>query len=107
MEQSQGDDLARPEVGLGVFGDGTQLLIDLIKQRGDKLHGGSHAALLVWEGCHATSMEEGYDSCKPKNLTILVCKDLYILYSLQETNTIGYQAAMYKQYLQACYAARV
>src|SRR4030095_229325 len=83
MEQSQGDDLARPEVGLGVFGDGTQLLIDLIKQRGDKLHGGSHAALLVWEGCHATSMEEAYDSCKPKKLTILVCKDLYILYSFK------------------------
>jgi hypothetical protein len=65
-----------------MFGDSAQLLIDFIEQRGDKLHGGSHAALLVWEGCHATSMEEAYDSCKPKKLTLLVCKDLYILDSL-------------------------
>ena len=47
----QGDDLAGPEVGLGVFGDGAQLVIDLSEQGGDKVHGG-HTALLSWEGCH-------------------------------------------------------
>src|SRR5262245_21014371 len=31
MEQPQGDDLAGPEVGLGMFGDGAQLLIDFIE----------------------------------------------------------------------------
>src|SRR5262245_59858655 len=52
MQQSQGDDLAGPEMGLGVFGDGAQLLIDFIEQRGDKLHG-HHTALLSTQGCHA------------------------------------------------------
>src|SRR5262244_1602855 len=65
MQQSQGDHLTGPEMGLGVFGDGAQLLINLIEQGGDKLHG-RHAALLLWERCHATSMEEAYDCCKPK-----------------------------------------
>ena len=51
MEQPQGDDFTGPEVGLGVFGDGTQLLIDLVEHGGDKLHGG-HTALLSWERCH-------------------------------------------------------
>ena len=46
MQQPQGDHLAGPEVGLGVFGDGVQLLIDLREQRGDKLHG-HHTALLA------------------------------------------------------------
>ena len=45
MQQPQGDDLIGPEVGLGVFGDGAQLLIDFIEQGGDKLHG-HHTALL-------------------------------------------------------------
>src|SRR4029450_8030185 len=58
MQQSQGDHLTGPEAGIRMFGDGTQLLIDLIEQGGHKLHGGGHAALLSWEGCHATSMEE-------------------------------------------------
>jgi len=40
-----------PEVGLGVFGDGAHLLIDLVEQRRDKIHRG-HAALLSWEGCY-------------------------------------------------------
>jgi hypothetical protein len=48
MEQPQGDDLAGPELGLGMFGDGAQLLIDPVEQRRDKLHG-NHAALLSWE----------------------------------------------------------
>ena len=51
MQQSQGDDLTGPEVRLGVFGDGVQLLIDLVEQGSDKLHG-AHTALLSWEGCH-------------------------------------------------------
>ena len=41
-----------PEVGLGVFGDGAHLLIDLVEQRRDKIHRG-HAALLSGEECHA------------------------------------------------------
>ena len=48
MQQPQGDDLTGPEVGLGVFGDRAQLLIDLVEQRRDKLHRG-HTALLFWE----------------------------------------------------------
>jgi hypothetical protein len=35
-----------------MFGNGVQLFIDLIKQRGDKLHSG-HTALLSGERCHA------------------------------------------------------
>src|SRR6516162_7038769 len=69
MQQSQSNDLAGPEVGFGVFGDGTQLLIDLAEQRRDKLHG-DHAALLSWERCHVHSMKEAYDDCKPKNLVV-------------------------------------
>jgi len=52
MQQSQGDHLTGPEVGLGVFGDSAYLLIDLVEQRRDKIHCG-HAALLSGEGCHA------------------------------------------------------
>src|SRR6266566_1688146 len=81
VEQPQGDHLTGPEVRLRMFGDGVQLLIDLIEQCGDKLHGG-HAVLLSGEGCHATSMEEAYDYCKPKKLVLLVYKVLYILYGL-------------------------
>src|SRR5262249_14757348 len=43
--------LTGPEVRLGVFGDGAQLLIDLVEQGSDQLHG-AHTALLSWEGCH-------------------------------------------------------
>src|SRR5215469_5837180 len=53
MQEPQGDDLAGPEVGLGVFGDGAQLLIDFIEQGGDKLHS-HHTALLSSQGCHAS-----------------------------------------------------
>src|SRR5262249_41353902 len=38
MQQPQGDHLTGPEVGLGVFGDRAQLLIDLREQRRDKIH---------------------------------------------------------------------
>src|SRR5215475_15061553 len=40
FNQPQGDHLTGPKVGLRVFGDGAQLLIDLREQRGDKLLGG-------------------------------------------------------------------
>src|SRR5215471_11607641 len=36
------------------------------------------------------SVEESSDDCKPKKLVPLVCKVLYMLYDLSETNTIGY-----------------
>src|SRR2546427_3297068 len=48
VEQPQGDHLTGPEVRLRMFGDGAQLLIDLVEQRRDKLHRG-HTALLLWE----------------------------------------------------------
>src|SRR5215831_2947416 len=67
MQEPQGDHLTGPEVRFGMFGDGTQLLIDLAEQRRDQLHG-DHATLLSWERCHVHSMEEAYDDCKPKNL---------------------------------------
>jgi len=39
VEQPQRDYFTGPEVGLRVFGDGAQLLIDLIEQCGDQLTG--------------------------------------------------------------------
>ena len=48
----QGAHLAGPEVGFGMFGHGAHLLIDLIEQRGDKLHG-DHTTRLSWPGCYA------------------------------------------------------
>src|SRR5215470_8477505 len=53
FNESQGHHLTGPEVRLGVFGDGTQLLIDFKEQGGDKLHG-PHTALLSSQGCHAS-----------------------------------------------------
>src|SRR5713101_9830772 len=44
--------LTGPEVGLGVFGQGAHLLIDLVEQCCDKIHRG-HTALLSGERCHA------------------------------------------------------
>src|SRR5262249_55782480 len=58
MQQPQGDHLTGPEVGLGVFGDRAQLLIDLIEQRRDKIHG-DHGLLRSSPGCTlSTSVEE-------------------------------------------------
>src|SRR6266705_4109398 len=51
FNQPQGDHLTGPEAGLGMFGDGAQLLVDLVEQRRDKIYRG-HAALLSGEGCH-------------------------------------------------------
>src|SRR5215467_6044366 len=67
FNQPHGDDLAGPEVGLGVFGNGAQLLIDLVEQCRDKLNG-DHTTLLSWQGCTPPSVEESLDDCKPKNL---------------------------------------
>ena len=67
MQQPQGDHLTGPEVGLGMFGDGAHLLIDLIEQRCDQLHRG-HAALLSGERCPQASVEELSADCKPKNM---------------------------------------
>ena len=45
FNQPQGDHFTGPEVGLGMFGQGVQLLIDVVEQSGDQIPGG-HAALL-------------------------------------------------------------
>src|SRR5499433_814332 len=61
MQQPQGDDLTGPEVGVGVFGNGAQLLIDLVEQCRDKLDG-NHGLLRAWQGVTlSTSMEEVHD----------------------------------------------
>src|SRR5262249_29452517 len=61
FNQSQGHHLTGPEVGLGMFGDRAQLLINLIEQRRDKL-GGNHGLLRAWQGVTlSTSMEEVHD----------------------------------------------
>src|SRR2546426_8879901 len=44
FNQPHGAHLTGPEVGLGMFGDGAHLLIDLREQRRDKIHG-DHALL--------------------------------------------------------------
>src|SRR5215467_306586 len=61
FNQPQGDHFAGPEVGLGMFGDRAQLLINLIEQRRDKLSG-NHGLLRAWQGVTLlTSMEEVHD----------------------------------------------
>src|SRR5215467_6278031 len=60
MQQAQGAHLTGPEVGLGMFGDSAQLLIDLKEQRRDKLHC-DHRLLHSSLGCTlSTSVEEVY-----------------------------------------------
>ena len=81
MQQPQGDDLTGPEVGLGVFGDGAQLLIDLVEQRRDKLHG-DHTALLSWEGCHRDQRGGVVGRLQVQKRVLLVCTVLYSLYGL-------------------------
>src|SRR3989454_11433499 len=67
MQEPQGHHFTGPEVCIGMFGEVMQVVIDLIEQGGDKLHGG-HTALLSWEGCPHTSVEELSDYCKSKHL---------------------------------------
>ena len=58
MQQPQRDHFTGSEVGFGVFGDGAQLLIDLVEQRRDKIHCG-HGLLRSSSGCTlSTSLEE-------------------------------------------------
>src|SRR6266516_4149546 len=58
MQQPQGDHLTGPQVGLGMFGDSAQLLIDFIGQRRDKIHC-DHGLLRSSPGCTlSTSLEE-------------------------------------------------
>src|SRR6266446_942121 len=58
MQEPQSDHLTGPEVGLGMFGDSAQLLIDLIEQRRDKIHC-DHGLLRSSQGCTlSTSLEE-------------------------------------------------
>src|SRR5262249_25583861 len=61
MQQPQGDHLTGPEVRLRMFGNGAQLLIDLVEQCSDKLDG-DHGLLRAWQGVTlSTSMEEVHD----------------------------------------------
>src|SRR6267142_3755316 len=65
MEEPQGDHLTGPEVGLGMFGDGGEMVIDLAKEGRDKLDGGGHRLLRSWQGdVLSTSVEEvhGHDN---------------------------------------------
>src|SRR5215831_5801652 len=91
MQEPERHHLTGPEVRLGVFGDGAQLLIDLIEQGSDKLRG-AHTALLSWEGCHREQRGGVVDRLQGQKRELLVCTALYPLYSWQKTNTIGYYA---------------
>jgi hypothetical protein len=58
MQEPQSDYLTGPEVGLGMFRDSAQLLIDLREHRCDQIHCG-HGLLCSWPGCTlSTSVEE-------------------------------------------------
>jgi hypothetical protein len=81
MQQPQGDDLAGPEMSLGVFGDGAQLLIDFIEQGGDKLDG-PHTALLSSQGCHASQRGRVVGGLQAQKLTSLVFIVLRMLNSM-------------------------
>src|SRR5262252_601304 len=60
MQQPQCDHFTGPEVGLGMCGDGAQLLIDLVEQCRDKIEG-DHGLLRAWQGVMlSTSVEEGH-----------------------------------------------
>src|SRR6266853_338623 len=61
MQQPQGDDLAGPEVGLRMFGDGWEMVIDLAEEGRDKIEGG-HSVLRSWQGgTLSRRLEEVYD----------------------------------------------
>src|SRR5499427_4492045 len=73
MQQPQGDHLTGPEVRLRMFGNGVQLLIDLIEQRGDKLDG-DHGLLRAWQGITlSTSMEEVHDQYNKASKYYCIC----------------------------------
>src|SRR5262249_30410799 len=85
MQEPERHHLTGPEVRLGVFGDGAQLLIDLVEQSSDKLHG-AHTALLSWEGCHREQRGRVVERLQVQKRALLVCTVLYSLYSWQGTN---------------------
>src|SRR5262249_56576677 len=89
MQQHQGDDLAGPEMGLGVFGDGPYLVVDLVEQCRDTLHR-DHAALLSGDGCHPDPRGGVVGRLQAQKDVLLVFIALYSLSSLEQTNTIGY-----------------
>src|SRR5215813_6732543 len=65
FNQPQGHHLTGLEMGLGVCGDGAQLVIDLIEQRRDTLDGGGHRFLRSSQCCTlSTSLEEVPDHDK-------------------------------------------
>src|SRR4030095_544465 len=73
MQQPQGDHLTGPEVRLRMFGNGAQLLIDLIEQRGDQLDG-DHGLLRAWQGITlSTSMEEVHDQYNKTSKYYRIC----------------------------------
>src|SRR5262245_57497786 len=80
MQEPERHHLTGPEVSLGVFGDGAQLLIDLVEQGSDKLHG-AHTALLSWEGCHREQRGGVVERLQVQKRELLVCTVLYTLYS--------------------------
>ena len=81
MQQPQGDHFTGPEVGLGMCGDGAYLLIDLIEQRRDKLHG-HHTVLLAGERCHPDQRGGVVGRLQAQKYVLLVFTVLYSLSSL-------------------------
>ncbi len=73
--------ITRPEVGLGMFGDGAQLLIDLVEQGRDKVYG-AHADLLSGEGCHPNQRGGVVGRLQAQKCALLVLTDPYLLRSL-------------------------
>src|SRR6266446_3894764 len=83
MEEPQGDDLAGPEVGLRMFGNGGELVINLTEEGRDKIVGG-HSVLRSWQGCLLSRrLEEVYDH--DNEASKYSC-----IYWFFKTNTIGY-----------------
>src|SRR5262249_15951378 len=76
FNQPHGDHFTGPEVGLGMFGDGAQLLIDLVEQWRDKLHR-DHAALLSGAGWHPDQRGGVVGRLQAQKCVLLVCIVLY------------------------------
>jgi hypothetical protein len=81
MQQSQGHDLTRPEVGLRMFGDGAHLRVYLVEQGRDKVYG-AHADLLSGEGCHPNQRGGVVGQLQAQKCVLLVLTDPYLLRSL-------------------------
>src|SRR5439155_16012528 len=76
FNQPQGDYLTGPEMGLGMFGDSAQLLIDLREQRRDKIHC-DHAALLAGERCHPDQRGRDVERLQAQKRTLVVSTVLH------------------------------